>query len=289
LGVIAATGTAYAVLKHKEARRYEAAANEANKRASAHRAAEQAAMRHAQTMEALATKEHQRANLGEDRTRKLAREVADLANHFIAKLFRETAPLLRFDGCFAAATNGVEIRIDMAWILSGIVDPAKERGAIFGRIVGVVAHEWFHFLDTDRGTRPSHQEELLADKFAGKQLAKLDVVPNHFADLLRVFPQSSTHPDGRLRAETVLIAWTTETQKREREAAEPITTIVMQSVTAAEPVVVQASRQRTRNGAVKTGAAKKSAAKKAGKKTAKKAAKKAAPKAAKKPAKKKAE
>jgi hypothetical protein len=206
-------------LKHVEAKEHATAADQANKRASDHQAAAQAARRHAQTMEAKAASEHRRATLAEARTHKLAIEVANHANYLIAGLRHETVPPLRFDGCVAAATNGVEIRIDMTWLLTGIVDPAKEKGAIFGRIVGVVAHEWFHFLDTARGERPSHQEELLADAFAGKQLAKLGVPPNHFADLLRVFPQSSTHPDGPLRANKLLEAWTSETQEKSNEAA----------------------------------------------------------------------
>jgi hypothetical protein len=217
-------------------------------------------------MEANAANEQKRADLAEDRTRKLAIEVANHVNRLIAGLCHEAAPPLRFDGCVAAATNGVEIRIDMAWLLSGIVDPAKEEGSIFGRIVGVVAHEWFHFLDTARGTRPSYREELLGDAFAGKQLAKLGVPPNHFADLLRVFPQSSTHPDGPLRAGTMLEAWTSETQKRAIGARAHVTTIAAQSVGAAVPIeevhVAQAPGRRTRKSAAKKGAAKKSTAKK---------------------------
>lgn len=264
LGFMAAAGTGYGMWKHKEAKEREVAADQANKRAEAHREGEQTAIQHAQTMEANAAKERHRATLAEDRTRKLAMEVADHANHLIAKLLHETAPPLRFDGCLAAATDGVEIRIDMAWILSGIVDSAKEKGAIFGRIVGTVAHEWFHFQDPIRGTRPSHQEELCADKFAGKQLARLDVPPNHFADLLRVFRQSKTHPDGQLRADTLLNAWATENQKRERKAAELIPTLVTQPVTAAVPVVAQAPGRRIRNGAAKKSAVNKNSTTKTG-------------------------
>lgn len=263
LGVVAIAGTGYGVWKHKEAKEHAAVAEEANRRATAHHVAAQTAERHAQTMaadaanerrraniaeeraqnmEVIARKEHHRAQVAEDRTHKLAIEVANLANHHIAKLRRETAPLLRFDGCAAAATDRVEIRIDMVWILSGIVDSAKEVGAIFGRMIGVVAHEWHHFLSTSQEACSLHDEELRADKFAGKQLAQLGVQPNHFADLLRVFPQSKTHPDGELRAKIMLEAWTIETQKKEREAAEPVAT--------------KAPGRRTRSGTANKSAAK---------------------------------
>lgn len=285
LGAIAATGTAYGVWKHIEANDHKVVADEANKRASAHHADAHSAKQHAEKMESIATKERQRANRAEDRTRemeakaaeerhranvaekraiKLVKEVADRANNHIAELLRETAPPLRFDGCSTAATDGVEIRINMTWIFSAIVDPAEEAGAIFGRIIGAVAHEWFHYRDTNRGKRPPHEEELCADKSAGQLLAKLSVQPHHFADLLRVFPESPTHPDGRLRAETVLNAYTAETLKKEREAAQTITTIVTRPVAEAVPVVTQASVRRTRNGAANKSAAKRKSTSKTG-------------------------
>lgn len=286
LAAIAAAGTAYGVSQRREAKKQAAAADRANRLASAHHAAAQAARGHAQSMEAKAAAERRRAIVAETRTCKLAMEVANHANYLIAGLRHEDVPPLRFDGCVAAATNGVEILIDMTWLLSGIVDPAKEQGSIFGRIIGVVAHEWFHLHDTARGTRPSHEEELLADGFAGKQLAKLNVVPNHFADLLRVFPQSSTHPDGRLRADTVLEAWTTETQKRAAEAREYLNIIEAQPVEAIVPAnrdqAAQIPERRTRKGAAKKGttAAKKRAAKTGATKKATTATKKSAAKEA---------
>lgn len=285
LGAIAATGTAYGVWKHIEANEHKVVADQANKRASAHHADAHSAKQHAEKMEEIATKERQRANRAEDRTRemeakaaeerhradvaekraiKLVKEVADRANSHIAELLRETAPPLRFDGCSAAATDGVEIRINMIWIFSAIVDPAEEAGAIFGRIIGAVAHEWYHYNDTSRGTRPLHDEELRADTYAGKLLAKLSVQPHHFADLLRVFPESSTHPDGRLRAQTMLNAYTAETQKKEREVAESITTIVTQPVTEAVVVGAQAPVRRPRNGAANKSAAKRKSTSKTG-------------------------
>jgi hypothetical protein len=74
------------------------------------------------------------------------------------------------------------------------------------RATGVLAHEWFHFLDTARGTRSLHEEELKADAFAGRLLARLKFPAQHFAELLREYPQSRTHPGGELRARTMLSA-----------------------------------------------------------------------------------
>ncbi len=128
------------------------------------------------------------AQKAEARACKLAIEIASTAHKCIAQLHRADVPPLQFEGCFAAATNGIHIFIDMNWLLTGIVDPAKELGSIWGRVVGSLAHEWYHFLDTARGTRPSHVGELNTDTFAGRQLARLDVPPKHFADLLGRFP-----------------------------------------------------------------------------------------------------
>lgn len=72
-------------------------------------------------------------------------------------------------------------------------------------------------------SRPPHEEELLGDAFAGRQLARLGAPPDHFADLLRQFPQSSTHPIGQLRVDTMLTAWTSEKQKRESGPGGPST------------------------------------------------------------------
>jgi hypothetical protein len=150
----------------------------------------------------------------ETRARKLAAETAYDLHAKLARLNSELAPLLRFDGCSTAATNRVDIRIDMQWIFKGIVDPAREIGSILGRVAGALAHEWFHFLDTaPPGTRTPHEEELAADAFAGKMLAQLRIPPKHFADLLRQFPHSRMHPDGGIRAARVLDAHTSEARR----------------------------------------------------------------------------
>lgn len=192
LGAVAVGGVGYGVLKHMEAEQQATVAQQATMRADE-------ASRQAET--------------AQTRALKLAIEIAHAANTRIAQVRRETAPQLRFEGCHAAATDGILICIDMNWLLTGIVDPAEEPGSISGRIIGSIAHEWFHFLDMARGTRPSHEEELLADAFAGKQLAGLGVPPEHFADLLSRFPQSSTHPAGRLRAKTVIDAHAKQAEK----------------------------------------------------------------------------
>ena len=191
-GAAAIGGVAYSVKMHSEAKAHQTAARDAALRA-------QHAVHQAQTAEA--------------RARKLAMEVASTAHSRIAQLHRTDVPPLQFEGCVAAATNGIHICIDMNWLLTGVVDPAKERGSIWGRVVGALAHEWYHFLDMARGTRPSHVEELNADAFAGRQLARLGVPAEHFADLVSRFPQSSTHPHGQLRARKVLEAHAAETAK----------------------------------------------------------------------------
>lgn len=192
LGTAAVGGVGYGVLKHMEAGQHAASAQQATRRADE-------AFRH--------------AAIAATRTSKLAIEIAHTANTRIAALHREAAPPLRFEGCYAAATNGVLICINMNWVLTGIVDPAKEPGAITGRVIGALAHEWYHFLDMARGSRPSHDEESKADAFAGRQLARLGVPPDHFADLLRRFPESPTHPRGELRAATLLKAHAEEAAK----------------------------------------------------------------------------
>jgi hypothetical protein len=192
LGAAALGGTLYGVAKHAEAKRHEEAARDATVQA------EHAARQRRQA---------------EERVRKLAVEIANAANTGIARSHHVDAPPLKFEGCFAAATDGVHICIDMNWLLTGIVDPAEESGSIWGRLVGALAHEWYHFLDTARGTRPSHVEELKADAFAGKQLARLKFPPGPFASLLESFQQSKTHPHGHLRATTFLEAHAKEKEK----------------------------------------------------------------------------
>jgi hypothetical protein len=264
--IVAGGGYAY-WRKHKQAKEHEAAAGLAKQRESEQRAVARDAVRHAQTMEATVANERQRADVAEVRARKLAIDLAGRANRDIADLLRETVPPLRFEGCVAAATNGVDICIDLAWLLRGIVDPSAEEGGIWGRVFGVVAHEWYHFQDNARGTRPSHEEELHADWFAGRQLARRGVSPEPFADLLRRFPQSLTHPIGQLRANTMLRGWTFEKQQKGASAVGgPTSTIsapvVEAAVTVPEVHVAPTPRRRTRKGAAKKGAAKKGAAKK---------------------------
>jgi len=196
---LAVAGTGYAIKKHLDAQASDAAAKHASRRE------EQAY--------AVAKDVTRRAAEAEERVRKLAMALAADIHHRIAKHWNEHAPPLHFDGCFAAQTDGVVIRIDMTWLLLGIVDPAQEHRAISGRVAGVLAHEWFHFLDTARGSRGLHEEELRADAFAGVLLARLGVSPIHFATLLRDYRQSRTHPAGELRAETMLGAHAREIQK----------------------------------------------------------------------------
>jgi hypothetical protein len=190
---LAGAGAVYGVYKHLEAEKQAKAAHEATARA-------EEAVRHAAT--------------AESRVQKLAIEIAHTANVRIAQLHRADAPPLRFEGCLVAATNGVLICIDMTWLLTGVVDPARERGSIWGRVVGALSHEWYHFLDMGRGTRASHAEELSADAFAGRQLARLHVAAEPFAELLSRFPQSLTHPAGFVRAKTMLAAYADEKRKR---------------------------------------------------------------------------
>ena len=213
LGLLAVGGAAFGVVKSVEAKQHAVAAQVAERQASNHRAEAEAASRRAADMERRATRECGRADIAENRARKLAIAVAEAANRQIALLRREDVPTLRFGGCAAAAANGLGIWVDVDWLLSGVVDSAVDEGAISGRVIGVVAHEWYHFLDTQRGTRHSHEEELCADGFAGRQLARLGIPPHHFADLLRQYPQSSTHPAGQRRAEAVLDAWESERRK----------------------------------------------------------------------------
>lgn len=206
-GAASAFGMAAAFVKHREAKQAASNARNAMEYAAVQESVASAAQQYASDKHAEAARHQQRADVAESRARKLAKETADSANKRIAQLKRTEAPLVLFGDCHIAATDGDCIRINLNWILKGVVDEAMFGGDIRERVIGVVAHEWYHYLDTERGQRRGHEEELAADRHAGKVLALLGESPEGFASLLRTFPESSTHPPGELREREMLAAY----------------------------------------------------------------------------------
>jgi len=201
---VGGVAVAVSVVKHNEAKEANASAKLAQEHAAAQEYAANTAQQYASEKHTEAAYHQQRADVAESRLRKLAKEMAYTAHKKIAELKKADVPPLYFNGCQIAATDGDCIRINMDWLLRGVVDEAVYGGDIWGRVVGVVAHEWYHYLDPARGQRAFHEEELAADRHAGKVLAELGEPPDCFAALLNAFPESSTHPRGKLRAEHML-------------------------------------------------------------------------------------